>query len=107
MAGELMPLTTPDHVEANVVLEGVGARQVVVVLVAVAEHETAGLIDLAADRLAADGGTDVPEGEVTDGDREAIVGGIGIELRQRVRRARRARIGDDHPATRSTRSGLA
>src|SRR5207244_1141889 len=53
-ACELAALALHHVIQAHVVLQGVGARDVVVVLVPVAKDQTAGLVHLAGDRLAAD-----------------------------------------------------
>jgi len=58
-ARELLTLAVLDDVEAHVVLEGVGARDVVVVRAREPEHEAARAVDLAGHGLAAHGEIDV------------------------------------------------
>src|SRR3989454_8296466 len=59
--GELDPASVLHVVETDVVLKGVGARQIVVVLILVPEHETARPIDVPRYRLALHGDAAVGE----------------------------------------------
>src|SRR5207247_10093936 len=60
--GELDPASVLHVVEADVVLERVGARQIVVVLILVSEHETARPVNIPRHRLALHGDAAVSEG---------------------------------------------
>src|SRR6266850_6289394 len=76
-------LTAPalDHsVQANVVLERVGARDVVVVCVLEPPDEAAALVHFAGDRLAADRQPQVFHFRPGVGDAEAVVGVVAVGL---------------------------
>src|SRR5438552_10236456 len=89
-------------VPADVVLERVRPRQVIVVLVLVAPHDTARAIHPTAHRFAPDSYAHVPEGgAVRHGEREPVVCPITVFLREYVGPAWRVGRRADHPATRA------
>ena len=95
-------------VPADVVLQGVRPREVVIVLVLVPPNDAARAIHPTADRLAPDRYAHVPErGAVRHGEREAIVGPIAVFLREHVGAAGGVGRGADDPASRAPRSGPA
>src|SRR5213592_3370615 len=87
-------------VPADVVLERVRAREVIVVLVLVAPHDTARAIHPTAHGFAPDSYAYVPErGAVSHGEREAVVCPIAVFLREHVRPAGGIVPGADHPTS--------
>src|SRR3989442_15074487 len=87
-------------VPADVVLERIRPREVVVVFVLVPPHDAARAIHPTAHRLAPDRYADVPErGPVGNRDREAVVRPITVFLREHVVPARGVRRGADDPAS--------
>src|SRR6266571_2877429 len=95
-------------VPADVVLERVRPREVVVVFVLVPPHDAARAIHPAAHRLAADRHAHVPErGPVSHGDGEAIVCPITVFLREHVGPAGGVGRGADDPAPGAPRPGPA
>src|SRR5207247_2242791 len=91
-------------VPADVVLERVGPREVVVVVVLVAPHDTACAIHPTAHRLAPDRYAHVPEhGRISHGHREAVVRPITVFLREHVGPAGGVCRGAHDPATRAPR----
>src|SRR5213592_2948141 len=91
-------------VPADVVLQRVRAREVIVVLVLVAPHDTARAIHPTAHRLAPDRYAHVPErGRISHGHREAVVRPITVFLREHVGPAGGVGRGAHDPATRAPR----
>src|SRR2546427_3156474 len=105
---DLPPAPVLHVIQVHVVLEGVGARQVVVVLVLIAEHETTRLVHSTRYGLAPDRQADVAECRlVRDGDREPIVRTVSVELREYVSGARRVLLRLDDPTPRLPLPGAA
>src|SRR5260221_4413532 len=95
-------------VPADVVLESVRPREVVVVFVLVPPHDAARAIHATAHRLAPDRHADVPEREaVSQGKREAVVGPVAVFLRKHVGPAWRVGRRADDPAPAAPRPGPA
>src|SRR6266581_931923 len=89
-----------DVVPADVVLERVRPREVVVVLVLVPPNDAARAIHPTAHRLAPDSYAHIPErGAVSHGEREAVVRPITILLREYVGPAGGIGRGADHPTS--------
>src|SRR6266436_9003769 len=87
-------------VPADVVLESVRPRQVIVVLVLVPPHDAARAIHPTAHRLAPNRYAHVPErGRVSHGDRKAIISSIAVFLREDVGPAGGVDRGADHPTS--------
>src|SRR5437660_1573086 len=95
-----------DHVvEVDVVLERVGARDVVVVLVLQAPDDSAALITLAGDRLALHRQAQIFQLRTGVRDREAVVGLIAVGLGEDVLSAGRAVHRLHHPLARLPLAG--
>src|SRR6266404_2728225 len=95
-------------VPADVVLESVRPRQVIVVLVLVPPHDAARAIHPTAHRLAPNRYAHVPErGPISHGDREAIISPIAVFLREDVGPAGRVGRRSDDPLTRAPGPGAA
>src|SRR5437899_4551566 len=91
-------------VPADVVLQGVRPREVVVVFVLVPPHDAARAIHATAHRLAPDRRAGVPKhGPISHGEREAIVCPIAVLLRQHVGPAGGVGRGANDPAAGATR----
>src|SRR6266699_2904925 len=89
-------------VPADVILERVCPREVIVVLVLVPPHDAARAIHPAAHRFAPNRYAHVPErGAVSQGEREAVVGPIAVFLREHVGPAGRVGRRSDYPLTRA------
>src|SRR6266581_3465384 len=89
-------------VPADVVLEGVRPREIVVVCVLVPPHDAARAIHPTAHRFAPDSYAHVPErGPVGHGEREAVVCPITVFLREHVGPAWRVGRRSDYPLTRT------
>src|SRR6266550_1186487 len=89
-------------VPADVVLERIRAREVIVVLVLVAPHDTARAIHPTAHRFAPDSYAHVSElGPISHGDGEAVVRPIAVFLREYVGRAGGVGRGANDPPTRA------
>src|SRR5437667_2696202 len=87
-------------VPADVVLERIRPRQVIVVLVLVPPHDAARAIYPTAHRFAPDSYAYVPErGAVSQGEWEAVVCPITVFLRQHVGPAWRVGRGANHPTS--------
>src|SRR5205809_2561191 len=79
-----------DVVPADVVLQGIGAGEVVVVLVPVAPHDAASAVHPPTHRLAPNRNTYVAErGTIRDRDWEPVVGAVAVLLGEHVGPARR------------------
>src|SRR5437870_10261220 len=95
-------------VPADVVLESIRPRQIIVVLVLVPPHDAARAIHTTAHRFAPDSYAHVPErGAVRHGEREAVVCPITVFLREYVGPAGRVGGGADHPTSGAPRAGPA
>src|SRR5437667_12106729 len=89
-------------VPADVVLEGIRPREVVVVFVQVPPNDAARSIHPTAHRFAPDRYGHVPErGPISHGDGEAVVCPITVFLREHVGPAWRVGRRADNPATRA------
>src|SRR2546422_550138 len=88
--GELDPASVFHVVEADVVLQRIRAREVIVVLILVPEHETARPVNMPRHRLAFHRDADIREARRQCGrDREPEVGTVAVDLGEDVRRTRR------------------
>src|SRR6266571_2657472 len=95
-------------VPADVVLQGVRPREVVVVFVLVPPHDAARAIHPAAHRFAPNRYAHVPErGAVSQGEREAVVYPIAVFLREHVGPAGGVGRGAHDPASGAPRPGPA
>src|SRR2546425_1250743 len=95
--GELDALAFHDVIEPDVVLERVGAGDVVVVRVLEAEDESTALVDLAGNRLAFHREAEVLHLGSRERDGESVVGLVRVGLSEDIRRARRVLISLDDP----------
>ncbi|TMA41172.1 MAG: hypothetical protein E6J82_13370 [Deltaproteobacteria bacterium] len=87
-SGEPDPATLDDVVQVHVVLEGVGARDVVVVLVLQPPDDSAALIALPRDRLALHRKAQVFQLRPGVRDRKPIIGLVAVSLGENVLAAR-------------------
>ena len=73
-SSELLALPLHDFVEPDIVLEGIDARDVVVVLILQTCHQSSGLVYPSRDRFKLDSDLDVLRGDLlVDAEREAVV----------------------------------
>src|SRR2546425_2477259 len=106
--GELDPASVPHVVEADVVLKRIRAREIIVVLILVAEYDAAGAVDAPRYRLALH--RDAAVGEARRrcrGDRESVVGAVAVDLGEDVRRTRRVWSWLHNPAAQAAAAGPA
>src|SRR5713226_3562438 len=104
--GELDPASVLHVVEADVVLKRVGARQIVVVLILVPEHEAARPVDMSRHRLALHGDAAVSEGRRRGGrDGEPVIGAVAVDLAEDVWRTRCVWSWPHKPVTRTAAAG--
>ncbi len=104
-AFELFATSLDDPIEAHVVFERVGASDIIVVGVAKAERNAAGLIDLARDGFETDDHLQIcSRGRVMHRKGKPVVGPIGADLLDRAAGGCR-RIGGDAPLRRSALAG--
>src|SRR5437588_3607830 len=87
--GETDPAALDDVEQVHVVLEGIRARDVVVVLVLQAPDDPAALISLASNRLALDRQAQIFQLRPGIRDREAVIGLVAVGLGEDVLAARR------------------
>ena len=104
--GELDPATIDNTIEPDIVLQRIGADDVVVPRVPVPDDQARRLIHPAVHWPKAHGEGNVTRFEaIQDGEGEARIGAVAARLRQHARSRRRGRILQDDPAWRRAAAG--
>src|SRR4051794_37093388 len=102
---DLLTAALHDAVKADVVFEGIGADDVVIIRAGQPHGDAAGLIDRAADRLEPHHDLDIPpRPRVGDGGGKAVMGAVLTDWRDRLRPGG-AEIGDAPPVARRALAG--
>src|SRR6476619_1410923 len=96
-AVNLLATTLNDPVKADVILERIGANDVIVVRIGNTNRDTRCLVDTAGNGLEAYGNLDILRGDrLKDGERETVVSSIGTRLLDHAV-AGRGRVANNDP----------